>query len=66
MKPWTPVQLAEFDKLTKAASAPGVQLGYARNLARIQLNAFEKEHGTELCQAMFDYLKERDKKRGRR
>lgn len=60
--PWTREQLRRFDALTEATSSPN---GHIRVIARLDLKQFILEHGEELCNAMFAYLLERDKKRGR-
>lgn len=56
--PWTQEQLEKFDDLTDAATTPS--LGFTRNIARLKLMEFEREVGTELCQAMFDHLQKKD------
>lgn len=63
VNPWTPAELRKFDQLTEAASSPH---GNTRVIARLDLKRFVEEVGKEKCDAMFAYLLERDKRRGRK
>lgn len=59
-KPYTPALLAKFDRLTnKLSSRDQVK----RIEARLAVGEFTKEHGKEVCDAMFEQLKRRDAKR---
>lgn len=60
--PWTAAELRKFDRLTEATSSLN---GHTRVIARLDLKRFVEEIGKERCDAMFAYLLERDKKRGR-
>lgn len=59
-KPYTEVLLKRFDRLTAKLSARN-QL--ARIEARIDVKRFEDKYGSEVCQAMFEVLRQRDKKK---
>lgn len=57
---YTPALLAQFDRLTNKLSSRDQM---KRIEARCAVNAFVKEHGEEVCDAMFERLKRRDAKR---
>ena len=54
---YTPELLAEFDKLTARCSSRDQM---TRIEARLKVSAFEKEHGSAICAAMFAELQRRD------
>jgi hypothetical protein len=56
---FTSAELKRFDRLTMKLSSLRQM---DRITARLDLSAFEKEHGTEKCRAMFEELKRRDAK----
>ena len=56
-KPYTNELLRKFDRLTLRLSSPNQM---ERINARLDAAEFEKEHGKETCQAMFEELKRRD------
>lgn len=60
---YTPELLRKFDLLTMKLSSRD-QL--ERINARLDLSEFQKEHGKEVCDAMFAELVARDKKTARR
>jgi hypothetical protein len=56
---FTNAELKRFDRLTMKLSSLDQM---DRISARLDLQQFEKEHGTEKCRAMFEVLKRRDAK----
>ena len=61
---YTPALLRKFDRLTmKLSSRDQMERVDAR---LIGIPNFIKEHGKEVCDAMFEVLKKRDAKRGER
>ena len=62
-KPYTDAELRRFDLLTLKLSSPN-QLH--RIEARMTIKKYIEEHGKEKCDAMFEVLKRRDRKRASR
>jgi hypothetical protein len=59
---WTVEELRRFDRLTLKMSSRNQ---VTRIDARIAVSEFEKEHGHEKCKAMFEFLRERDRRKKR-
>lgn len=57
---YTEAMLAKFDRLTNRMSSRDQM---TRIRARLEVDAFVKEHGKDVCDAMFERLKRRDGKR---
>lgn len=59
-KTYTEAELKQFDRLTMKLSSPRQM---DRIDARLDIVKFEAEHGKEKCQAMFEVLQRRDRKK---